>query len=308
MQSLQSRILCTVLRGFFHSPLANNSKMSDSAGKITKDAKSRYRPSKGFIHSRHRCGEAFYEKLIHEKSCSEKVLFLIHGGSFKVKLIDTYRRLAEKYSKMLNCSTVISVDYRTFPQHKFPSQLNDTVTVYLELLNQGINPENIIVIGDSAGANLALTSSLWLRDNGYPLPGKIICFSLWGDATATGASREKNAYSDPFYGLSKKKRIEDNLEYLHRKSSFVEGLDPTDPYISPCFGDFHSFPPVTLICGGAELDESDNDTAFEKLKSAGADVELYKFDGMFHDFQLLSFLPESKEAYRKVIQRINGGK
>ena len=43
------------------------------------------------------------------------------------------------------------------------------------------------------------------------------------------------------------------------------------------------------------------------MKEAGVDVELYKFEGMCHDFQLFSFLPESKKAYEKMIQRINGG-
>ncbi len=307
MQSIPSRILCAAIRAVFHSSLINNRKMSDSAGKMTKETKSRYKPSQGFSHLRRACGECAYEKLISKGSSSEKVVLLIHGGSFKVKLLDMYRRLAEKYSKMLGGATVISVDYRTFPKHEFPAQLDDVVSVYREILGQGTKPENIVVIGDSAGANLALTSSLWLRDNGFLLPGHIVCISLWGDATSNGASRIKNAYTDPFYGISKRKKIEDNLEYLRGISSYAKKLDRTSPYVSPCFGEFSGFPPVTLVCGTAELDESDNDTVYEKMKSAGVNVALYKFEGMFHDFPLFSFLPESKEAYRKIIKRINGG-
>lgn len=307
MQSILSRIMCAAIRAVFHSPLINNRKMSDSAGKMTKETKSRYKPSAGFVHSRRECGECAYEKLISKSCNTENVVLLIHGGSFKVKLLDIYRRLAEKYSKMLGGATVISVDYRTFPQHEFPAQLDDVVSVYRELLGQGTKPENIVVIGDSAGANLALTSSLWLRDNGFSMPGHIVCISLWGDATSSGASRIKNAYTDPFYGISKRKKIDDNLEYLRGISSYAKKLDRTSPYVSPCFGEFSGFPPVTLICGTAELDESDDDTVYEKMKSAGVNAALYKFEGMFHDFPLVSFLPESKEAYRKIIKRINGG-
>ncbi len=304
MQSLISKILCRAISAVFHSPLINNSKMSDSAGKATKDKKSHYKPSVGFIHSRHKCGECHYEKLVNSDRKTDKVILLLHGGSFKVKLIDSYRRLAEKYSRILGGATVFSVDYRNFPQYEFPCQMNDAVSVYLELLKQGIDSENIVVIGDSAGANLALTSSLWLRDNGYPLPGAIVCVSLWGDLTASGASREKNAYADPLYGISKKKKIEDNLEYLHGTSSYAKNIDRTNPYASPCFGSFEKFPPTTLICGGAELDESDNDTVYEKMKAVGVDVVLYKYDGMFHDFPLIPFLPESKDAYKKITERI----
>ncbi len=307
MQSVTSRIFMKILCLIFHSPLSDSSKLSDNASKVVKGKKSRYKPSKRFIHTWHECGECSYEKLVCRESVADNVVLLIHGGGFKIRLIDTYRRLAEKYSIMLGGTTVVNVDYRTFPQYKLPAQMHDTVSVYLRLLDDGIKPENIIVIGDSAGANLALTSSLWLRDNGFHLPGHIVCFSLWGDATASGESRIKNAYTDPFYGIPKREKIEDNLHLLRRISKYVLDVDRTDPYISPCFASFEGFPPVTLICGTAELDESDNDTVYEKMKAAGVDAALYKFEGMCHDFQLFSFLPESKEAYRKIIERINGG-
>lgn len=307
MPSLTGKIFMNLLRIVFHSPLSDSTKLSDNAAKITKDKKTRYKPSKDFIHSRHTCGDAAYEKLVSQKCKTDKVILLLHGGGFKVPLIDFYRRLAEKYSRMFDGATVINVDYRTFPKSQLPSQLTDTVGVYLELLAQGIRPEDIIVIGDSAGANLALTSSLWLRDNDYPLPGHIVCFSLWGDATSSGDSRIKNAYTDPFYGISKKEKIEDNLHLLRRISVYVQNADRESPYISPCFGSFENFPKVTLVCGTAELDESDNDTVYRKMKQAGVDVELYKYEGMCHCFQMFSFLPESRQSYKKVTDRIKKG-
>lgn len=308
MQSVISKIFMKILCVIFHSPLSDSSKLSDNASKLVKNKKSRYIPSKGLVLTKHECGKAGYEKLVNTNGKTDKVILHIHGGGFKIRLIDSYRRLAEKYSRMYDGATVISVDYRTFPQYEMPTQMHDTVSVYLHLLSEGTKPENIVVIGDSAGANLALTSSLWLRDNGYPLPGHIVCFSLWGDATSSGDSKIKNAYTDPFYGIPKKAKIEDNLHLLRRISKYALNVDRTDPYISPCFGCFEGFPPTTLVCGTAELDESDNDTVYQKLKVAGVDAELYKFEGMCHDFQLFSFLPESKTAYQTIAKRINGGK
>lgn len=304
MPSVRGRIFMSLLRLVFHSPLSDSTKLSDNAAKITGDKKSRYRPSNELVHSRHRCGGAAYEKLVSRKSKTDKVIFLIHGGGFKVSLIDYYRKLAEKYSRMLGGATVIMPDYRTFPAYELPTQMHDVADIYLEMLKQGINPANIAFIGDSAGATLAVTSCLWLRDNEFPLPASVVCFSLWGDATSSGASRIKNAYADPFYGISKKERIEDNLHLLRRISVYVQNVDRTDPYISPCFGSFESFPKTTLICGTAELDESDNDRVFEKMKQAGVDVQLHKFEGMCHCFQMFSFLPESKTAFDIVKRRI----
>ena len=306
MQSIMSRVLCTCLRGVFHSPFVDNANISNKAGKKTKNVKSHYKPSKDFTFERHKSVNCYYEILKSKKCNTEKVIFMLHGGSFKVKLIDMYRRLAEKYSNLLDGATVVSVDYRTFPQYEHPAQLFDAKDVYLELLEKGIKPENIIFIGDSAGANLAVTTTLWLRDNSYPLPSQIVCFSLWADMTSSGESRIKNAYLDPIGGISKHKSIEENWDYLHRISAYAVNIDRENPYVSPVFADFHSFPPTTLVCGGAEVDESDNDRVFEKMKASDVDVELYKYDGMFHCFQLVSFLPESREAYKKVFQRIRG--
>lgn len=278
--------------------------MSDTAGKKTKNIKSHYRPSKDFTVSRIKCDNCYYEILKNKNCNTDKVIFMIHGGSFKVKLIDTYRRIAEKYSKLLDGATVINVDYRVFPQYEHPAQLHDTKDVYLELLNKGIKPENIIFIGDSAGANLAVTTTLWLRDNNYPLPSHIVCFSLWADMTSSGESRVKNAYLDPFGGIAKNKSIEENWDYLHRISAYAKNIDRTSPYVSPVFAEFNDFPPVTLVCGGAEMDESDNDRVFAKMKKENINVELFKYDGMFHCFQMMSFLPESRNAYKRVFERI----
>ena len=304
MQSLPSKIVCALLCAALHSPFSDSAKHSDIAGKKAKKITSHYKPSEGFTHSRHALKDTFYETLENKRKSTDTVIFLIHGGSFKVGLVDMYRRLAEKLSNMLDGATVVSPDYRLFPEYGFPCQLEDTVSVYKALLGKGTRPENIVFVGDSAGAMLCLTVSLFLRDKGLPLPGRIICFSLWGDATSSGASRIKNAYRDPFGGIARRKKIEDNRDYLHRISKYAEKLNRSDPYVSPCFGSFEGFPPVTLICGEAEMDESDNDTVFEKMKSVGVDVELHKFYGMFHCFHFFSFLPESKKAFEIATKRI----
>lgn len=304
MQSVRARIVCAAMRSVFCSPLMFGKSLSDAAGKKTKNIKSHYKPSRGFCVSRHFCGEAFYEKLVCEKGETDKVVFHLHGGGFRVKLIDTYRKLAEKYSRLLGGATVITVDYRVFPEYEFPSQLEDSLAAYKEIIGQGVKPENIIFIGDSAGATLALATALYLRDNGLPLPGAIVCFSLWGDATSSGESKEKNAHRDPIYGLPKRERVEDNLDYLHGISRYAKKLDRTNPYVSPCFGSFEGFPPVTLVCGEAEVDASDSDRVYEKLVSAGADAALHKSYGMFHCFQLIPFLPESRRAYEFVRERL----
>jgi acetyl esterase/lipase len=304
MQSLSAKIISALLRGIFHSRFVNNAELSNNAGKKAKPLKSHYKPSKEFNYSIHKLdNNASYELLEPKIKCNDKVVLLLHGGSFKIKLIDLYRHLAEKFSKLLNYCTVYNLDYRTFPEFTHPAQLEDTTKMYKLLLDKGINPNNIVLIGDSAGANLALTAPLYFRENNIPLPSAIVCFSLWGDLTNSGKSYIKNCYKDPF-GISKKKNIEDNISTIRRISKYAKDLDRNSIYVSPSFADFTNFPPVTLICGTGEMGESDSDIAFENMKKAGVDVALYKYEDMFHDFQLVPFFPESKDAFKKVKNRI----
>ena len=217
-----------------------------------------------------------------------------------MKFIDLYRRLALKYSRAACGAAVFSVDYRTMPEYIFPSQLDDVMCAWDMLTAKGIKPENIVVLGDSSGANLVLALAQKLRDSGRPMPQKLVCFSLWGDMTACGESYERNCHSDPFYGIARKEKFKDHEAYFRRRPKYAGEHDLLDPYLSVSFADFSGFPPTVFFCGTAEVGESDSDTAFSNALSAGVDAKLYKYDGLFHDFQLLSFLPESKDVFRKL--------
>ena len=304
MQSLSGKVISALLCAIFHSPLINNSELSNKAGKKTKKYRSHYKPAKEFDYSICELNGVNYEILEPKRKGNDKVVLLLHGGSYKVRLIDMYRRLSEKISRTLGCCMVYNLDYRTFPEYKYPAQIEDTVALFQEMLRKGIKAEDIVIIGDSAGANLALASTLYMRDNGMKLPAAVICFSLWGDATNSGKSIVENCYRDPFGGIARRKKPEENWDYLHRISAFAKDLDRTSPYVSPSFADFTNFPPVTLICGEAEMDRSANELAYENMRKVGVDVELHMFDGMFHDFQLIPFFPETKRAFGIMKDRI----
>lgn len=304
MQSLSGKLVSALLCAVFHSPLIHNAEFSNHVGKKTMHQKSHYKPPKDFLHSVHPCGKASYEVFEPKTKENDLTVFMFHGGGYKVKLIDAYRKLSQKYSRIFGNCRVLSLDYRIFPEQPFPAQLEDAALFYKTALEQGINPNKIVFVGDSAGANLALAFALYLRDNHRPMPSGIVCFSLWGDMNTSGDSYIKNAYRDPFCGIARRKKVEENLPYLRRISAFAKDLDRSSVYASPSFADFTGFPPVTLVCGEAEMGESDSDIAYQNMKKVGVDAVLYKYEGMFHDFQLFPFFPESKDAYAKVWERI----
>src|SRR5215471_13935875 len=66
----------------------------------------------------------------------------------------------------------------------------------LDLLDQGIQPNHVALIGDSAGGGLAITTILRARERGLPLPAATMPLSPWLDMEATGETFETNAAKD----------------------------------------------------------------------------------------------------------------
>lgn len=220
-----------------------------------------------------------------------RVILQIHGGGYIGPMKNTYRDFAVQYSRRSFGGDVLTVDYRVAPEYQHPAALDDVADAYHWLLEEKhYAPEKIVVAGDSAGGGLALALLLYLRDHGMPLPAGAIVMSPWTDLTCSGESFTTNYTRDPQFGNTK-----DNMLY---NCPYIGGGDPTDPYLSPVFGDFTGFPPVLMQVGSEEVLLSDTLTVADKLRSARVPIRLSVYDGMFHVFQMaLRLIPESREAW-----------
>lgn len=82
----------------------------------------------------------------------------------------------------------IAVNYRLAPETKFPGALYDAVQAYLYLIDAdygyGLEPKNILIMGDSAGGGLALATMLYLRDYTLPQPEGAVLLSVRGNVYA----------------------------------------------------------------------------------------------------------------------------
>jgi monoterpene epsilon-lactone hydrolase len=123
--------------------------------------------------------------LIPQNSPADQVLIYLHGGGFVYGLTPPHLQMGAYLAKKLG-RRILMVDYRLAPDYPFPASLDDCVTAYRWLLNQGISAQNIVMAGDSAGGNLTITSLMKLRDSGDPLPSAAACLSPVADFTNKG--------------------------------------------------------------------------------------------------------------------------
>lgn len=231
------------------------------------------------------------ERLIPNDKKTNRIVFHVHGGGYVLPYFDAYRELGVLYSKLIGEGEVISVDYRVAPTDVFPAALEDAVKTYKWILGQGYSPEEIVIMGDSAGGNLALVTTLYLKDQGIALPKGVIAISPWCKLHVEAQSFTTNLNKDCILGVG---GIAISSEGVN--PSYIKGQDYKNPYISPIYGDFKGFPHLLIQGGSHEILLDDILETAKNAKEAGVDVNATIYEMMSHDFQLL--LPELKESQK----------
>ena len=216
------------------------------------------------------------------------VILYCHGGGYSTGSHIYARTLTTKLAGSTSMD-VLSFDYRLAPENPYPAATEDAMKAWDYLMLLGYGARDVIIAGDSAGGNLALSLVLRLKEQERLLPRGLVLMSPWTDLTSSGETHETKAEVDPVL----------DAEYLKRMiTNYAEGCELSDPYISPLFGDFSGFPPVYIQAGDNEILLSDSEMLHKKLIQANVSVKLDVFKGMWHVFQM-SPLKTSHDAMGK---------
>lgn len=225
------------------------------------------------------------------KGCQrERVLLYIHGGAFVASTPDIYAAMMASWCKPMQARALM-VEYRLAPEHPHPTALNECLEAYRWLLDQGIEPRNIVIAGDSAGGNLALATLQRLRAWNKPLPSCSVLLSPFLDFTLSGASALDNAVHDPIFTLPFAVGI---------RGFYARAESLTCPEVSPLFGDFSGLPPLLLQVGSTEMLLDDAVRAAARAETAGCNVRLEVWERLPHVFQMISALPQADEAAQNI--------
>ncbi len=225
------------------------------------------------------------------KGCAQdRVLLCCHGGGYVVGSMYTHRKMYAHVAKAIGCRALI-VHYRRAPENPHPGPVNDMATSYRWLLDQGIRPQHIVLVGDSAGGGLAITTMLRVRELGLPLPAGSMPLSPWLDMEATGATFDSNSERDV---LVRRETIQ-----MMAGAFLGEGGDRQHPLANPLHADLRGLPPVYIQVGDHETLLDDSKALAAALKRAEVEVKLDVYPEMQHVFQFLAgTAPEADEAIR----------
>ncbi|MGE0486394.1 MAG: alpha/beta hydrolase [Gammaproteobacteria bacterium] len=226
--------------------------------------------------------------------CAEdRVALCTHGGGYVCGSMYTHRKMFGHIAKAIGCKALI-LHYRRAPEHTHPAAVEDAVTAYAWLLEQGYKPEHVCTTGDSAGGALSTSVLLGIKARGLPLPVAALPMSPWYDPEGTGESIVTNADKDALVKPDVLKGM---------ASTFLGAASSKDPLANLLQADLTGLPPIYIQTGGDETLLDDSTRFAEKARAAGIDVKLDVFPEMQHVFHFLAGrAPEADDAIQRMAQ------
>lgn len=225
----------------------------------------------------------------------------LHGGGWVVGDLDSHDFITAELAAHLQV-LVLAVDYRLAPEHPFPAAFNDCLAVW-RALERGDCPFQLdlkrrVVVGDSAGGNLAAALCLALRDADEPLPAAqlLIYPGLGGAASLPSRSQCADA---PLLGTS-------DLDCYH--ALYLPGPTQRSAYAMPLLAnDFSRLPPAFIAVAQFDPLRDDGVCFSERLNAAATPALLYQGQGLVHGcLRARGLAAEVDELYEALFEYLRG--
>lgn len=218
---------------------------------------------------------------IYQPSDQENLPLIIffHGGGFVTRTVESHDLVCRRLSHVNN-AVVVSVDYRLAPEYKFPIPHQDCYDATTWIVNNieklHGNPDNITVMGDSAGGNLATVVSILARDNSGPKISKQVLIYPTVDARLDHPSIDKFAKG---YFLTKP-LMQWFLDHYKSKEE-----DIYNPLMSPLLmEDLSNLPPAFVFTAAFDPLKDEGEAYAKKLEAAGNQVVFKEYPNVIHGF------------------------
>jgi acetyl esterase len=220
-------------------------------------------------------------------------LVFFHGGGWVIGDLETHDVVCRQITADAGIS-VIAVDYRVAPEHKFPAAVDDawaaTRWIAAHASDLGIDAERLAVGGDSAGGNLAAVVALLARDAGGPRIGlQMLIYPV------TDLASESQSYTDLADGYM---LTRDSMRWF-RAQYLTKEEDAADWRVSPLRApSLTGLPPALVITAGYDPLRDEGEAYARRLRKAGVSVDAVCFGGMIHGFVPMGRLIDT--AFRAV--------
>jgi epsilon-lactone hydrolase len=227
----------------------------------------------------------------YNKENDGRCICYIHGGGYTVMDPNTMLVLSGPITLLAGIKTY-SIDYRLAPEYPFPAAVDDCLSVYRQLIKR-FKSESIALLGDSAGGALSLVTALKASQQNLPLPAALVLSSPAVDLTEADDTGHLLEGWDCVISL-------DRCGFKMAEA-YAGKQDLRNPDISPIYAQYPTkFPPVFMITGTRDTFLSNAARLQRVLRNTGIEVRMDVWEGMWHDFLGVPFIPEAQEAAKEI--------
>ena len=213
-------------------------------------------------------------------------MLYLHGGGYVSGSAFGYRHLAGAVAAAADTGLLLP-EYRLAPEHPFPAALDDARCTYQWMLDGGLDPAALTVVGDSSGGGLAMSLLVSLKLAGSPLPGRTVLFCPWIDLSCT-IQKTPPGEKQPLLTLEQSRRC---------AAAYLAGHPTDDPLVNPLCADLRGLPPMLIQAGTGDALLEDSHQLTDRARDLGVNARLELYPIGTHDFHLFwSFLPEASDA------------
>lgn len=222
-------------------------------------------------------------------NATEWRLLYLHGGAYVFPLVAPHWDIVRALILQTGASVTVPL-YGLAPERNHIPAWR-LVDAAFERMAEGDN--KVAIVGDSAGANLALSLALRARDEHRRRPDRIVLFSPWLDLGLQDPAIRALEPHDVMLGV-------DGLRECGRW--WTGGRDIRDPVLSPLYANLRGLPPIALFQGTADLLVVDARSFSDRAKTQGAAVRYFEYEGGFHVFMAATFTPEARDVFTRVAE------
>ncbi|EME60861.1 alpha/beta hydrolase [Amycolatopsis decaplanina] len=222
----------------------------------------------------------------------KRVLYF-HGGAYVHQIQHDHWRFFGRLIDRTGCAVTVPI-YPLAPEHQCPETTAFVRRAY-DVFSAGAGPEEQIVMGDSAGAGIALALTKALRDEGSPVPKETVLLSPWLDLTMTHPAQPALDRRDPYLALTG----------LNEAARLYSGRLPrTDPRLSPLSGDLSGLGALSVYIGTKDVLLSDARRLRTLCTEQGVPLSYHEYEGMIHAWMLAS-IPEARLALEEIAHLVD---
>jgi len=209
------------------------------------------------------------------------VVVYIHGGGWWMgDDLDIWDGLCAQMAADVP-ALVVSVDYRLAPEHPFPAAVDDAYAALVwteaHARELGGDPRKLALHGSSAGGNLVGAVTLRARDEAGPA-ARLQVLMVPAMNLAPPESESMRNFGQG-YGL-------DGIDAM--VDAYVgPGGNRRHPWVSPLLAEsVGGLPPALILTAQFDPLRDDAEAYGARLRAAGVDAEVRRFDGAVHGFML----------------------